>query len=414
MNSSQEKAIAIVYQLREKGYKAYLCGGCVRDFLLQRTPKDYDIVSDATIEQVQKIFRYTILVGAQFGVIKVIYDSEIFEIATFRKDGQYQDGRRPDSVIFGDEEQDALRRDFTINGLFYDPTTDKIIDYVQGQEDLAKKVIRTIGNPDERFSEDYLRLMRAIRFACQLDFAIEQQTWDALIKFSSYIIKVSSERIRDELIAMMLSPHPKRAVQLLDQTGILKIIFPELYNDENTYIYIKEISNILETAKILPNFEIALIVLLHPLQKYRIVNKVKFEDIGKRLCLPKKSIDIIILLFEYYPKFSEVFTMSQSQLKRFLRISNFRELLDVYFWQCIATQSSLAVYEFCKQKLQEFSESDLHPKILCTGNDLIRLGFKPGPIFHTILLELEEQQLDGNIFNYEQAMEWIRFKFGRG
>lgn len=224
----KEKALSILKKLHKNGYNAYFCGGCVRDYLLQRSPKDYDIVTNAIPEQIQTIFKRTIPVGAQFGVMKVVFDKDIFEVATFRKDGKYKDGRRPEAINFSDEKEDALRRDFTINGLFYDPIYDRIIDYVGGREDIKRKFIRTIGIPKERFSEDYLRLMRAIRFSCQLNFSIEQETWKSICSMPELVQNVSKERIRDELMKMLISEQPAKALRMLKKAAYFSISYPNL------------------------------------------------------------------------------------------------------------------------------------------------------------------------------------------
>ncbi|HNZ67238.1 MAG TPA: CCA tRNA nucleotidyltransferase, partial [Planctomycetota bacterium] len=229
-NSSclKEKAIRIVQQLRDNGYTAYFCGGCVRDSILQKTPKDYDIVTNAHTQDVQKIFHRTIPVGASFGIVRVLEGKDEFEVATFRKDGKYIDGRRPESVEFCDEKEDSMRRDFTINGLFLDPIDNKIIDYVHGQEDIQKRLLRTIGDANERFAEDHLRMMRAIRFAAQLDFTIEETTWETIVALSKNIVKISKERIREEFCNMLLSKNPARAIFLLQKSGLLHYIFPKI------------------------------------------------------------------------------------------------------------------------------------------------------------------------------------------
>lgn len=406
------KALDIIRILRKNGYTAYFCGGCVRDFLLHRTPKDFDIVTNATCDQIKKIFKRTILVGAKFGVIKVMMDQEIFEVATFRQDGEYRDGRHPEFVTLGDEKQDAYRRDFTINGMFYDPISHQIIDHVQGQNDLQLRIIRTIGVPQERFAEDYLRLMRAIRFACQLDFVIEENTWQSVLKMAHLITKVSGERIRDELVRMMLSPHPSRAWSLLYQAKMLSLMFPELYDlPISSQIWADCVSAIFNIAAPVTHFDFAVVLMLHPLSKYATIHHKSLEKVIGRLYLPKKNSDWIICLLEHYNQFAQVMSMSKASLKKFLRIPGFEYLLQLHHYECIIEDKSQIIYDYCLEKLQQWGPEQLHPIPLINGQDLIQLGFSPGPLFQTILLAIEEQQLEGNISHRLQAIDWIQQQF---
>ncbi|MEK6562756.1 MAG: CCA tRNA nucleotidyltransferase, partial [Candidatus Binatota bacterium] len=226
--SQKEKAISVIKRLREKGYEAYLAGGCVRDYLLRKTPQDYDIATEAKPEAIQEIFPKTIAVGTQFGVILVILDGDPFEVATFRHDGPYLDGRRPSHVRFATMQEDILRRDFTINGMMYDPIADQVIDLVGGREDLGRRLVRAIGDPRERFREDRLRMARAVRFAASLGFTIEEGTFRAIQEQAPTITQISWERIGDEVTRILTEGEARRGFQLLDETRLLQVIFPEI------------------------------------------------------------------------------------------------------------------------------------------------------------------------------------------
>lgn len=408
------RALYIVNCLRQNGYQAYFCGGCVRDFLLKRKPKDYDIATNATCDEIKKLFKRTILVGAKFGVVKILVDEDIFEVATFRQDGNYQDGRHPTSVKFGDEKEDALRRDFTINGMFYDPIKLQIVDYVQGQQDLQFRMIRTIGRAQERFGEDYLRILRAIRFACQLNFSIENHTWQAIEELSNNIRKVSSERIRDELIYTMLSPYPARAWYLLYRSKILSFVFPSLHNLYTSHPEsLRQTLLILEVGSPIQNFDLAVAMILNPLQKYDKINNKDLEIIIQQLCLPKKNNNYILELLKYYPNLEQVISMKIAILKRFLRISSIEDILKLYHCVCLTQDGSWDIYDFCIQKLRQWRDQ-LHPHSLVNGQDLMQLGFSSGPLFQKILLSVEDQQLEGNIQSHSEAMEWIKQHFTEG
>jgi poly(A) polymerase len=425
MNGHEEKALSIIGILRSKGYKAYLCGGCVRDFLLGYPPKDYDIVTDAAPDDVQTLFKRTIHVGMQFGIIRVILGQDVFEVATFREDGSYTDGRRPESVHFSDEKTDALRRDFTVNGMFLDPETKQVIDYVGGEQDLRNRLIRTIGEPVDRFSEDHLRLLRAARFACQLDFAIDANTWTTMAKMAYLIKKISAERIRDEVLKMLRGPAPARAVLLLEESGLLSHILPEVAGLKDVRYptggknFFDQTVSLLQHGCPFDSDEMALGALLYHIgqtvndpQHRSPTTKMLAGAIGERLRLPARATEKLVNLVIWNKEFAEVPQLGISELKRFLRLPFFQEVAQLYRIDCLSNQRDLATYEYCQQKLAEL-RPELYPSPLLTGNDLIRLGFEPGPIFKQILDFLEEQQLAGKINGQEEAVSLVMQIFAK-
>lgn len=406
------KALSVVQTLHAQGYKAYFCGGCVRDHLLGNKPKDYDLVTDASPADIKRIFPRTVSVGAKFGVIQVLVGKDAFEVATFRKDGPYRDGRRPESIEFSDEREDALRRDFTINGLFWDPPAGRIIDYVAGQEDIRKKIIRTIGSPHERFGEDYLRLLRTIRFSCRLDFAIDEKTWNCVAETAPYIRKISKERVRDELLRMLTGPKPARALSLLEDSGLLKHIFPEM--DEDAAVGPPERKR--AVARLIALFDhgpfqkpdIPLALLL----QYLVSRETgQIADVCSRLRLPSQISQNVSDLITWGPKLAGARRLNIAELKRLLRLPFFADLSELYRIECLAGSRDLDIYDYCRRKLHEFG-ADINPPPLITGNDIIRLGIKPGPLFKEILNFIEDRQLEGTITNAREAISLVAEKFG--
>lgn len=414
----KKKAIEIIQNLRNHGYKAYLCGGCVRDLILQRTPKDYDIVTNARSQDVQQIFTRTIPVGISFGIIRVLIEQDEFEIATFRKDGTYSDGRHPDSIEFCDEKEDALRRDFTINGLFWNPLENKIIDYVGGQDDIQKKLLRTIGNAQERFLEDHLRMMRAVRFAGQLDFNIEENTWQTICSMSEKILTISKERIRDELSNILLSQNPALSIRLLQQSKLLTQIFPK-YDIDSLEIVLSmfqqgtPFQSLEEALCILFfswNHKLTLIESNNPYLLYS-MNTAPFFQWLPMLCWSRKTLDYLELFFQYFINFQYIMTMKEAQFKRFIRLTYFQSFLKIYYLYCKATNQDLISYTTCINKMQLYTQEDLFPKALVNGNDLIKLGFHPGPIIKKILQDIETQQLQLNIHTKEEAIQFVTSQY---
>ncbi|MGH7273642.1 MAG: CCA tRNA nucleotidyltransferase [Nitrospiria bacterium] len=433
-----EYAKKIVESLRRAGFKAYFAGGCVRDQVMGREPQDYDIATDARPEAVMRLFPKTIPAGISFGVVIVLDGPYQFEVATFRSDGQYLDGRHPVEVHFSDEVEDARRRDFTINGMFYDPIDGRIVDYVEGQTDIKAGLIRCIGDPRERFAEDKLRLMRAVRFAAQFDYKIESRTYQAILDLASQITIVSAERIRDELSKTLMGPRPAQGLRMLHQTVLLKAILPEVcamegveqppefHPEGDVWTH-----TLLMLEKMDPgsNFELALSVLLHDVgkpptfsppktEKDRIrfdnhcqVGAQMSEGICSRLRLSRKQTEKVVELVREHLRFKDVRQMRESKLKRFLRGEHFPDHLELHRLDCLASHGDLSNWEFCKQKLEEIGPEEMRPERLVTGDDLIRMGYVPGRLFSEILTAVEDAQLEGQVKDREAALELIEKRF---
>lgn len=429
----KSEAIKIVKKLHNAGFKAYWAGGCVRDIVMGRESKDYDIATNARPDQITKLFDKTVPVGISFGVVKVLSAKFEFEIATFRSDGQYLDGRRPEEVHFTNEKEDAYRRDFTINGMFYDPSENKIIDYVNGQQDIKAEIIRTIKSPKDRFSEDRLRLMRAVRFAVRFQYKIDPQTFQAIKEMASGITQISGERIREELQKMLTGPNPDDGIKLLEEVGLLNMILPEVSamigvkqpeefhpeGDvwEHTLLVLKKMNK--------PTFELAMGALLHDAGKpstFSIEDRIRFnnhcevgariaKEIGERLRLSKKQVEHISELVLHHLRFKDVQKMRESRLKRFLRLPNFSEHLELHRLDCLASHGNLNNWEFCRNKLSELKPEEIKPKPLINGFDLIKMGFKAGPLFKEILTSAEDACLEGKIKTQDDAMKFVREKF---
>jgi poly(A) polymerase len=428
-----ESALEIVKTLRQKGHIALWVGGCVRDSLMGITPSDYDIATNASPDAVQRYFKKTVAVGAQFGVILVIVGANTkFEVATFRSEGAYKDGRHPSWVKFTDAEKDAQRRDFTINGLFYDPEKKKVIDYVGGERDIQKKEIRAIGDPDTRFDEDKLRILRAIRFASTLNFEIESKTWKSLCRRSQEITQVSQERIREELTKIFIRPHSDRGLDLLDQSGLLKEIVPELvamkgvqqppqYHPEgDVYVHTKLLLKQLKK----PSITLALGALLHDVGKpptFTVSDRIRFNnhdkvgaamtrEIMKRLRYSNKEIDNVSACVDNHMRFKDVQKMRQAKLKRFLQRETFIDELEMHRIDCLASHGDISNWHFLKAKSEEYSKEEIKPKPLVSGHDLKAIGIQPGPEMGKILSEISDLQLEGKFKTKEEALEWVRKK----
>ncbi len=432
-----EHAVRMVETLRKAGFKAYFAGGCVRDKVMGREPQDYDIATDARPEDVMRLFPKTIPVGVSFGVVIVLEGPYQFEVATFRSDGQYLDGRHPVEVHFSSEEEDARRRDFTINGMFYDPIAGKIVDYVGGQADIKAGLIRCIGDPRERFSEDKLRLMRAVRFAAQFDYKIEPMTYQALLDLADQITIVSAERIRDELSKMLIGPRPAQGLRMLHQTGLLRVILPEVAAMEGVQqppefhpegdVWVHTLL-MLERMTPARSFDFALSVLLHDVGKpptFSVKDRIRFdnhcqvgadmsEEICTRLKLSRKQTEKVVELVREHLRFKDVRQMRESKLKRFLRGEHFSDHLELHRLDCLASHGDLSNWEFCKRKLEEIGPEEMRPERLVTGHDLIQMGYVPGPLFSEILTAVEDSQLEGRVKDREAALELIRKQFPLG
>ncbi|MFV0338215.1 MAG: CCA tRNA nucleotidyltransferase [Chthoniobacterales bacterium] len=426
------QAASIAERLHHAGYQALIAGGSVRDILLGRPASDYDIATDATPAQVTSLFKKTIHVGAHFGVVVVVEKGHEYEIATFRSDGDYTDGRRPDSVTFTDAEGDALRRDFTINGLFLQPETGKILDFVNGKADLQNRLIRAIGDPLQRFAEDKLRLLRAIRFAATLGFDIEEKTWSALCKLAPEIQVVSPERIRDELTKILLSPTRVRGFDLLDRSGLLQILLPEItalkgceqppefHPEGDVFVHTRLMLALLHDAVSLP---LVLGVLLHdigkvPTQTTDPTGRIRFNghetkscemgfDILKHLRFPNAVIEPALTLVRHHMAFKDLQQMRTAKLKRFLARETIADEIELHRVDCLSSHGLIDNLDFIKAKSEEFANEPLVPPPLVTGHDLINRGLRPGPLFKEILTTIETAQLEKEITDRESALKLL-------
>ncbi len=426
-------ALAIVRRLHEAGYEAVLAGGVVRDLLLRRPVSDVDIATSAPPDRVESLFPKTIPVGKQFGVIIVVSGGHQYEVATFRIDEGYMDGRRPTSVSFANPEEDAGRRDFTVNALFFDPITDQVLDYVGGCEDLKRRLIRTVGNPSERFAEDKLRVLRALRFACQLDFQIDPATYAEVRAMASALLQVSWERIREELLKMLTGKTPARALDLMADTGILDVILPEVaamrgvpqppefHPEGDVFVHTRLMFQLAG-----PRDEVlALAILLHDVGKpptLRVKERIRFdghaekgaeiaEAVCRRLRLSNEETAEVVELVRDHLRFIPIREMRESTLKRFLRRPNIERHLELHRLDCLASHGDLTNYDFARSQLDRLSEQEMKPRPLLTGHDLRRAGLLPGPVFKEILTALEDEQLEGRISTREEALEWVRSKY---
>jgi poly(A) polymerase len=463
---SKSFAISITRTLRDRGHHAYLVGGCVRDLLLGREPADYDVATDATPDEVMRIFPETYAVGAQFGVVLVPYPQPVLpseagvsrsqspaqsrdlvldrsharhvEVATFRCDIGYSDGRHPDQVRFSrDPREDVQRRDFTINGLLLDPLNDEVLDYVGGQKDLEAKIVRAIGNPPLRFAEDNLRMLRAARFAARFEYAIEPATMAAIQKVAPQIHQVSRERVRDELTKMLIEGHARRAFELLDETGLLHEVLPEIEamkGVEQPPEFHPEGDVFAHTLLLLENLPqpcrptLAWGGLLHDVGKpstfRRAPDRIRFDshvDVGvkmaeaicRRLRFSNDDTEQILALVDNHMRFGDVEKMKPSTFKRFVRLPRFDEHLELHRLDCKASHRRLRMYDFTRQKIAELTPEAIHPAPLVGGDDLVAAGYSPGPQFKEILSAVEDAQLEGQLLSKEQAMRLVRRKFPR-
>jgi poly(A) polymerase len=433
--SPRDKAIAIVKRLREKGYESYLAGGCVRDMLLGKPPQDYDITTDARPEAVADLFPQTVPVGAQFGVMLVVVDGEPFEVATFRHDGPYLDGRHPSEVRYGSLKEDILRRDFTINGMVYDPIEERVIDLVEGRADLERRSLRAIGDPLARFEEDRLRMVRAVRLAAGLDFTVEEKTLAAMRTLAPTVGRIAWERIGDEVTRILTEGGARKGFELLEVTGLLREIMPEisiLQGVEQSPDYHPEGDVFTHTMLLLshlitPTETLAYGCLLHDVAKpaclRREGERLTFyghtekgaeiaEEILKRLKRSRATWERVAYLVRNHLRHMQAPNMRLSTLKRFLGEDGIDELLELTRIDALSSNGDLQYYRFCKQKLDEFKEDGIHPAPLLRGRDLLGLGFTPGPVFSEILKQLEEAQLGGELNSREQALAWVAKHYG--
>jgi len=453
----QQHATNILRELRNRGFQAYLAGGCVRDTLLGVAPADYDVATDATPPEVMRIFPETYAVGAQFGVVLVPlkrptqaeeawvgHPADVFsdhpnyvEVATFRNDGTYTDGRHPDRVSYSkDPQEDVQRRDFTINGLLMDPLDgNRVLDFVGGRDDLRAGIIRAIGDPERRFAEDKLRMLRAIRFAARFGYVIEPATLDAIQRLAPGIQQVSRERVRDELTKMLTEGHARRAFELLDSTGLLREVLPEVgrmkgveqppefHPEGDVWIH-----TLLLLEKLPPRCSRALAwgALLHDVGKpptFRVApDRIRFdghvevgvrmaEEICHRLHFSNEDTRQISALVANHMRFADTGRMKESTLKRFMRLPRFDEHLELHRIDCLSSHGSLELYNLVRDRLEQTSEGEIRPQPLLTGEDLIGLGYRPGPQFRDILSAVEDAQLEGALHNRDEALNFVRQGF---
>lgn len=435
--AARDLALRLSARLREAGHQAYLVGGCVRDLLLGLEPNDYDIATDARPERLLELFPGAEQVGAHFGVIRVVEATAEVEVATFRSDRRYRNGRHPEQVEFeSDPRQDALRRDFTINALLLDPERRQVLDFVGGREDLDRRLIRSVGDPAQRFQEDHLRMLRAVRFAARLKFDIEEATFEAIRRLAPLIRRVSAERIREEILRILTEGGARRGFELLDQSGLLGEVLPEvaaMKGVEQPREFHPEGDVWTHTLLMLeamrePTPTLALGVLLHDVGKpatFRPASsgdRIRFNDhaqvgarmaaeILERLRCSNETIRQVVALVAHHLRFIEVRRMREATLKRFLRLERFEEHLELHRLDCLASHGDLTNYEFVKEKLRSLPPETLRPPRLLTGHDLIGEGYRPGPAFTRMLEEVENAQLESRIRTREEALALVRSLF---
>jgi tRNA nucleotidyltransferase/poly(A) polymerase len=425
--------------LRGEGHIAYFAGGCVRDIVRGVTPKDFDIATDARPEVVQKLFSRTYAVGAHFGVILVIENGFQFEVATFRSDDAYVDGRHPSAVHFSSPEEDARRRDFTINGMFYDPVAEEVIDLIGGRTDIAAKLVRAIGEPAQRFGEDRLRMLRAVRFAAVLDYKIDKHTWDALVTNAASINEISAERIREELVRIFLSPNRALGWDLLDASGLMRAILPEIeamkgckqpeqfHPEGDVFEHTRLMLQFLRENVSVP---LVFSVLFHDVAKPRTATvdetgRIRFsghdrlgaemtEEIMRRLRFSGAEIEDTVEMVRQHMVFKDVPKMRVAKLKRFMARPTFGDELELHRVDCVGSHRMLDNYEFLLRKREEFANEPIIPPPLVRGDDLIALGLKPGPKFSEILEAVETRQLEGSLSTREEALEWVKREYAPG
>lgn len=406
----------------------------MRDHLLGNEPKDYDVATNARPEQVKRVFPDAMGVGAHFGVMLVKRAGHTVEIATFRTDGSYEDGRKPESVAFATIEEDASRRDFTINGIFYDPVNDALLDFVGGQEDLTARTLRAIGNPLERFAEDHLRLLRAVRLSAVLGFTIEASTWGAIQVVAPSIMRISPERIRDELDRIWRHPNRLCGFDLLVGSGLMKAILPEImalqgceqpkqwHPEGDVFVHTRLMVGLLPPDA---SLSLVLSVLFHDVAKPATMTydegdqRIRFnghdkvgaemtEGILRRLRYPNEVIDAVVTAVANHMAFIDIQKMRTAKIKRFMARPTFEDELELHRVDCASSNGHLENYHFLRAKREEFSREPLIPAPLVTGADLISIGFIPGPLFKKMLTDVQTLQLEGELKTREEALAWIQ------
>jgi len=434
-----QAALRVVERLRGAGFRAYFVGGCVRDLLMGHAPKDYDVATNARPDAVMKLFRRTFPVGAHFGVVIVCDDDgSQTEVATFRADGAYEDGRRPTEVRYADTPQvDVLRRDFTINGMMMDPVSGEVLDFVGGRDDLEAKILRAIGTPQVRFEEDKLRMLRAVRFAARFGFTLEPRTLQAIQTQASTINQVSNERVRDELTRMLTEGHARRAFELMDETGLLQEVLPEIarmkgvqqppqfHPEGDVWVHTLLLLEKLEAGC---SMELGWAALLHDVGKpptFRAPDpthakpRIRFDghaEIGttmaraicNRLRMSNDETEQICLLVANHMRFGDVMQMKPATLKRFFRLPKFDEHLRLHWMDASSAHGDLRLYDFAKQQYENAPPDTIKPALFLTGRDLIDAGLKPGPRFKLLLEQIEDAQLEGRITTKAEAINLLR------
>jgi poly(A) polymerase len=444
-------AVEILRTLRKQGHQAFLVGGCVRDLLLGREPADYDVSTDATPEEVMRIFPETYAVGAQFGVVLVpikcigveggtaqgenpmAAHPKVIEVATFRSDGAYSDGRHPDAVRYTtDPREDVQRRDFTINGLMLDPLDhNRVLDFVGGQEDLQRGLIRTIGEAERRFTEDKLRMLRAVRFAARFQYEIDASTFASIRQLASQIHQVSRERVRDELTRMLTEGQARRAFELLDEAGLLHELLPEIekmkgveqppqfHPEGDVWVHTLLLLSMLKPGG---SKTLAWGALLHDVGKpstFRVApDRIRFDghvevgvrmaqEICRRFRMSNDETEQIISLVANHMRFGDVENMKDSTFKRFIRLPNFDEHLELHRIDSLSSHAILDLYRYTKEKMANLPPEMVRPVPLLSGHDLISAGYAPGPEFKQILSAVEDAQLEDRIHSQQEALEFV-------
>lgn len=434
MESRREAASEVLAKLRQTGYPAYFVGGCVRDLVMGLEPKDYDVASGARPEEVQTLFPESVMVGAQFGVVSIPREQGAVEVATFRSDGAYPDGRHPAEVTFSSSaEEDVKRRDFTVNGLLFDPLENRVIDFVGGQADIEARRIRAIGRPYDRLREDHLRMLRAVRFAARLSFSIDPALLAAIQELAGLIRQVSPERARDEVMKILTEGAARRGFELLDETDLLAPILPEVkamqgvaqppqfHPEGDVWTHTLIMLNSMRE----PSPTLALAVLLHDVGKpptFSVRDRIRFdghaevgarmaEEIGARLRLPGRQVAQVAALVAHHLRFKDLPQMRRSTALRFVRMPGFDEHLELHRLDCMASHGNLENYRLARKILEETPPEVIKATPLLNGDDLIAAGYTPGPRFKDILRAVEDAQLDGKIHTREDALRLAKEHF---
>ena len=471
-NNSRKIAKRIVHRLQKTGFLAFFVGGCVRDFLMNIQPRDYDIATSAQPNEVMQLFSETIDIGEKFGVIQVMEGEQSFAVATFRSDGNYDDGRHPTEVRYSlDPKLDVQRRDFTINGLYYDPLTQNLFDFVGGQQDIQSQIIRTIGSPEERFKEDKLRLIRAIRFSAQFGYALETKTRSAILKQAPNIIEVSPERIHDELVKILTEGYSELAINALNENQLLAHILPDVaalrgieqppqfHPEGDVWTHTMKLLKLMDQTKIsrgiikssgkpvsnsnvvkntvqktelkkieispYPSMTLAMATLLHDIGKpktYEKKDRIRFNghaklgaemalEICQQLRFSKRQQKLITELIRDHLKFKDLAQMRPSTLRRFLGQEGFSEHLELHRLDCLGSHGNLDNWKLANHSLSNLQPEEIHPPVLLTGKDLIEMGYLPGPVFKEILNSLKNAQFENELKTSQQAKQWVLNQF---